>query len=111
MSSVPLKFGASADAGPTTALLIEGDGFLPEGRAAARFSAAAPVAAHPLGCACCLPRAPAASALSALFLARARGEVPFFEEIVAVTRTQAGHAAVLRALEDDPLASTWFHLA
>ncbi|MCW3476830.1 hypothetical protein OL599_19875 [Rhodovastum sp. RN2-1] len=102
---VPVVFGAVGDAGAGDALLIEGDAPAPAGRTAARFAA---TALHVAGCLCCLPRSAAGAALGALFLARARGEVPFFRRVVAVA---ADTDAVRAALADDPLAAGRFRLA
>ncbi len=105
---MPVRFGRLDEAGPDSALLIEGDGALPPGRPAASFTVPVVAQNHPAGCACCAPRMPVAQALSRLFLARARGETAFFRDVVAITVTAAGHAAVLMALTDDPLVSAWF---
>ncbi len=70
-----------------------------------------PATAHPLGCACCLPRGPVAVALGRLFLARARGEAPLFDTVIAVTRGAAGAAAVRAALTDDVVTRARFRLA
>jgi hypothetical protein len=101
-----VRFAPSADGAP--AALVEGDG-----------STAGPVAhftvpsgmAHAIGCACCLPRGPAAVALGRLFLARARGEAPLFDTVTAVTRSPAGEAAVRAALAEDVVTRARFRLA
>jgi hypothetical protein len=101
------RFGAAGDAGPDEALLIEGDA--PADRpAVARFVLPIRVATHPVGCACCAPRGPAATALGRLFLARARGEVPWFRSVVAITRGEAGADAVRAALAGDVVTSARF---
>ena len=92
-------------AGEGDAVLLEGDGVLPEG-AAARFTVEA--GGHAIGCACCVPRSDAARALARLFLARARGEVALFRRVVAVTASPAGQAAVTAAVTGDVLASARF---
>ncbi|MBW4091979.1 MAG: hypothetical protein HIU82_12865 [Proteobacteria bacterium] len=117
-----IGFGTADQAGPETALLIEGDAPAPAGVAVARFVLApvvvapvvvAPVvvaeAVHPAGCACCAPRGPAAEALGRLFLERARGGV-LFREVIAVVRGPAGAAAVRAAVAGDPLVSARFRL-
>ncbi len=110
---VRVRFGAAGDAGPEEALLIEGTG-AGEGAgradraAVARFAAASRIATHPLGCACCAPRGPVAEALGRLFLARARGELPWFRSVVAVTRTEAGAEAVRAALVGDVVTAARF---
>jgi len=104
---IGVRFGAAADAGPEDALLIEGDS--PADRpAVARFPLPVRIAAHPPGCLCCAPRGPAAQALGRLFLARARGELPWFRSVVAVTRSAAGADAVRAALADDVVTTARF---
>jgi hypothetical protein len=105
-------FGTADQAGPETALLIEGDAPAPAGVAVARFVLAPVVAAeavHPTGCACCAPRGPAAEALGRLFLQRARGGA-LFRKVIAVVSGPDGAAAVRAALAEDPLVSARFRL-
>jgi len=104
---LPVRFGLIDQAGLETALLIEGETEAPAGVPFARFVLAPGL--HPAGCACCVPRAPAAAALGRLFLARARGG-PLFREVIAVTRGPAGEAAVRAAVTGDLLASARFRL-
>jgi hypothetical protein len=107
---IGVRFGAASDAGPDEALLIEG--FVVADRASvARFTLTAGFATHPLGCACCAPRGPVAEALGRLFLARARGEVPWFRGVVAVTRSEAGAGAVRAALLADVVTAARFRQA
>jgi|HubBroStandDraft_4_1064222.scaffolds.fasta_scaffold700081_2 hypothetical protein len=116
---VEVRFGAAEDAGPEDALLIEGDapaagiaprdGDAPADRpVVARFMLPVRAPTHPLGCICCAPRGPVAEALSRLFLARARGEVPWFRSVVAVTRSVAGADAVRAALAADVVTTARF---
>ncbi len=128
---VGVRFGAAEDAGPEDALLIEGDapgpGDAPRDgeaqlvggavverdapaarRAVARFALPVRIATHPRGCLCCAPRGPAAEALGRLFLARARGELPWFRSVVAVTRSTAGADAVRAALTGDVVTAARF---
>jgi hypothetical protein len=104
---IGVRFGAVGDAGPDDALLIEGDASA-DRPAVARFAIIARIAAHPIGCACCAPRGPTADALGRLFLARARGEMPWFHRVVAVTHTDAGAAAVRAALQEDVVTTARF---
>lgn len=97
---MPVLIGNRAEAGADDAVLAEGD---------ARWAAAA--TAHPTGCLCCVPRGAVASGLAGLFLARARGEVPFFRRVVAVPRGEAGADAIRAALRDDPFVSARFRFA
>lgn len=112
-SRILVRFGTPADAGPSHAVLVEdgvpADTLLPAAIPVARF--ALPATSHPLGCACCLPRGPVAVALGRLFLARARGEAPLFDTVIAVTRGAAGAVAVRTALTDDVVTSARFRLA
>jgi hypothetical protein len=104
---LPLAFGREDDAGPADALLIEGEG----AAAATRdYFTAAPETGHPANCACCLPRNAAGMALSRLLLARARAHGARFNRVIAVTHTEGGRAAVIQAVEQDPLASACFRL-
>jgi hypothetical protein len=104
---IPLIFAEAAQAHAEDAMLVEGD--VPVGAAVCRFEAGL-AAGHPAGCACCTLRNGAAQALSRLFLARARGEIPFFRRVIAVVGTGAGRQAVLQALQTDPMASGCFRL-
>src|SRR5487761_2094223 len=92
---LPLRFGTLAQAGPETALLIEGDAPAPAGGGVARFALPIGLPRHAIGCTCCAPRGPAAEALGRLFLARARGG-SWFREVLAVA-SPAGQAAVRAA--------------
>jgi hypothetical protein len=47
-------------------------------------------------------------ALSRLMLARGRGSGLFFRRVLVVVVTEAGRAAVVRALQTDALAAGWF---
>ena len=63
---------------------------------------------HALGCNCCAGRSPPAQALSALFLARARGEGVFFRRVIAVVRDRT---LVRGLLEDDVMIRGRFLVA
>ncbi len=67
-------------------------------------------AVHAPGCACCRPRAPLAQALSRLFLARARSEIPFFTRVI-VSCLPADEAALAAALAADPVTAARFRFA
>lgn len=95
---VPVLIGSEADAGADDAVLAEGG------------AAWGALGGHAVDCACCAPRGAAASDLAALFLARARGEVPFFRRVVAVPVGEAGAIAIRAALRDDPFVSGRFRL-
>ncbi len=64
---------------------------------------------HPPACSCCAGRAPAAVAMLALFQARARGEVAFFQGVTASLRSSE-RALLDRLVADDPLVSACFRL-
>ena len=103
---IPVRFGALDTATDRTALLVEGKRMVPEGRAVARFELAP--TGHVFGCACCLPRGAVGQALTQLFQARARGEVDFFREVLALTLGAAGEAAVRAALTEDVFVAARF---
>lgn len=105
---VPVRTGRVEEAGTEVALLIEGGVAVPAGVAVARIAAIP--AQHAPGCACCVPRGPIAEALARLFIARARGEVPFFREVVAVL-DDTSLAGLHQALETDPLLAGRYRLA
>lgn len=104
---IPVRLGAFRDAAEGDALLIEGDAQI-AGMPLARFDLAS--SGHAANCQCCTPRSPAALALNQLFQARAKGELPHFRRVVAVTRTPEGDMAVFAALRSDPLVSGRFRL-
>lgn len=110
---IPLRLLDVPDAPPGAVVLAEDGAGLPP--APARVEPfAAPVlaaAAHPAGCLCCQPRSSVALALDRLFQARLRGQLPWFDGVVAVTRSAAGRAAILAALEQDSVTTARFRLA
>lgn len=97
---VPVLLGP-ADPHPEDAWLAE-DGRDTPAEPVATFELAEGV--HPVDCACCGPRSPAAEALGRMFMARARGELPWFRR-VRVAAGEAGREAVRQALAGDPLVS------
>ena len=104
-----VRFGTVADAGPGEALLIEGQA-LAAGPAVTRFVVPVRIGGHAVGCSCCTPRGPVATALGGLFLARARGELPWFRSVVAVTHSAAGADAVRAALDEDVVTRARFRV-
>lgn len=90
---IPLVFGLESEAGADDAVL---------------HVAADAGADHAPGCACCAPRGAAARALTALFLARMRGERGYFERVVLVADDPD---AVRAALAADPLVVARFRFA
>jgi hypothetical protein len=108
---VTLAVPGSADGAQDTALLVEAGLPAPAGAFTERFDPAA----HGVGCAdpgCvgCAPRAPAALALDRMFLARARGQAPFFRSVVVVS-LPARHEALAAMLRDDAVVSARFRMA
>ncbi|MFC7607682.1 hypothetical protein [Teichococcus aestuarii] len=91
-------------------MLAEDGAPLPQSPARVERFAAPPATPHPIGCACCQPRNPVAIALDRLFLARTRGEAPWFDAILAVVRTGEGEAAIRAALDSDSVAQARFRL-
>ena len=72
----------------------------------ARSVAFAPVGAdHGAGCTCCAAHSPLARTLASLVVERARGEVPFFARLVAVSDA-AGRAALRASVRADPLVGS-----
>jgi hypothetical protein len=65
---------------------------------------------HTIACACCPPRAPLAQALTKLFFARARGEIPFFSRVI-VSSDPGQEAFVAAALAADPVTAARFRFA
>lgn len=101
---IELVFGGEAQ--PGEAALVEGDGPAPAGTTVERFRRpASPL--HGIGCLCCAPRGPAAVALGRLFLARARGEAPWFSRVRVIADDQ-GIAAVRAALTADAITMARF---
>ncbi|WP_249120333.1 hypothetical protein [Plastoroseomonas hellenica] len=95
---IPVHLIAPGDAVPEgAALLAEGADF------------AVPASGHAIGCACCLPRSPAASAFDRLFLARVKGERSF-TSVAARAETADGADAIRWALDHDPVVSSRFRL-
>ena len=94
---IPLRFAGAEQAGPVAAWLIQGDAPAPPRAPVVHFALPDRLPGHPVGCACCTPRGPVAEALSRLFLARVRGEVAFFRQVIAVPADAAGRDAILAA--------------
>ncbi len=99
---------SAADAPPGAVVLAEDGAALPASPARVERYAAPVAMAHPIGCACCQPRNPVSIALDRLFLARMRGDAPWFQEVVALAHSQAGRAAFLAALEGDSVTAARF---
>ncbi|MFC4169134.1 hypothetical protein [Teichococcus aestuarii] len=106
----PVRLLDAADAPPGATVLAEDGAPLPQSPARVERFAAPPATPHPIGCACCQPRNPVAIALDRLFLARTRGEAPWFDAILAVVRTGEGEAAIRAALDSDSVAQARFRL-
>ncbi|MFB9969601.1 hypothetical protein ACFFMP_05955 [Pseudoroseomonas cervicalis] len=106
----PLRLADPASI-PAGAVLLAEDGAPARPPGPGGGFAAPPAAAHPIGCACCQPRNPAAIALDRLFLARTRGQAPWFTEIWVVLRTGDGASAIAAALETDSVTQARFRKA
>jgi hypothetical protein len=104
-ATIAIVFGSVDQARAGDALLQEGRGASAPGH---EWFTIEPSFGHPLRCACCTPRNAAGRALGRLLLARGRGTSPYFRRVIAVTRSEAAIQAVISAVADDPLASTWF---
>lgn len=66
------------------------------------------VPAHPTGCACCGARSAIAVALDRLFLARMKGEAPWFDRVVALCPAEDSRAALVVALREDAVTVSRF---
>lgn len=97
---IPVRFGGNAV--PGEALLVEA-GNTPTEPGYAMFFESRTKFGHSAGCACCLPRGPAADALLRMFRARSTGAAPFFQS-VRVVASPAGEEAVREALALDVVA-------
>jgi hypothetical protein len=110
---IPVLFAEAAAAGPDDAVLVAGDApdVLVAGDAPDVLVAAdAPVpTGHAAGCTCCAPRGAVADALSRLFLARARGETPFFRRVVVAAGPEA-ETQVRAALDRDAFLAGRYRL-
>jgi hypothetical protein len=104
---IPVVFADLSVAGGDDAMLLEADA-MPEGRVGISFQPGPGVLAA--GCACCTPRGPLAQALGEMFMARAKGSVPFFRRVVAVAATEDGRATMLSALIEDPVCVARFRV-
>jgi len=102
---IPVVFGQQPDANDMV-LLEEGLGAPAAGRIQ-RFTTAMP--GHLLGCSCCVARSPAATALAAVFRARATGTVPYFTRLL-IQATPAGRLDIEVALAQDALCRARFRL-
>lgn len=97
-------------AAPDAVLLAEEGIGLPHGRAGEHFAPLA-AGAHPVACACCGARGAAAIALDRLFLARAKGALPLFRTVLAVTSSADGEQGVRQALASDPVVPMRYRVA
>ncbi len=91
------ELAARLAAGPPAAVL-GGQG----GVAQAAYAIASP---HQPGCSCCAGRSAAALALDLLFQARVRGQVPWFDRVLALAEDAAARDAVAQALQSDALTA------
>ena len=73
-----------------------------------RFSIKLP--GHLPGCSCCVARSPAATALAAVFRARATGAAPYFNQLL-VLASPAGRLDIEAALAQDALCRARFRLS
>lgn len=107
----PLRLLDTAEIPPGAVVLAEDGATLPARPLRVERFAAPLLTGHPIGCACCQPRSPVSIALDRLFLARLRGDAPWFTEVVALTRTAEGRAAVAAAVAGDSVTAARFRLA
>lgn len=102
---------ATLAAHPGSAILAEAPPpDLPEG-AVAMASFDLYLSSHPQACTCCNGRTPLAQAMDRLFLARVRGQSPWFNRVVAFVPGEDARAALARALRGDAVVSSRFRAA
>lgn len=104
---IPVAFGGQP--GPDDAFLVEDGQKMPGAAYAVRFAPAGGKPGHVAGCACCTLRGPAADALRRMFLARARGEAPFFARVIVLASSD-GAAAIRDALTQDVVTQARYRL-
>ena len=99
---------AALTARPGAAILAEAPPpVLPEG-AVAVASFDLYLSSHPQACTCCGGRSPLASAMDRLFLARVKGQAPWFDRVVALLPGEEARAALVAALRDDAVVASRF---
>jgi len=97
---------ATLAARPGAAILAEAPPpALPQG-AVAMASFDLYLSSHPQACTCCGGRPPLASALDRLFLARVKGQSPWFDRVVALVPGEDARAALAATLRDDAMAAS-----
>jgi hypothetical protein len=104
---IPIVFGGEPS--PDDAILVEDGRDMPETGYAVRFAVAGGQPGHVIGCACCSLRGPAADALGRIFMARARGEAPFFGRVVVLASVD-GETAIREALTGDVVTRARYRL-
>ena len=112
---IEIVFVPEGRRGADDAVLIEQAGTLAaDGLAGAAglafFSSENALTGHVGACSCCTPHRSAAVALHGLFLARAKGEVNWFNRVLALVQTAAGRRAVVAAC-GDPIVAARFRLS
>jgi len=104
---IPVAFRGSP--GPNDAFLVQDGRNMPDSGYAVRFALAGGKPGHVIGCACCTLRGPAADALGRMFMARARGEAPFFARVIVLASPE-GEAAIRDALAQDVVTQARYRL-
>lgn len=103
---IPVLFGQQP--GPDDTVFLEEGLAAPGAGHVRRFAAALP--RHLPGCACCVARSPAATALAAAFRDRATGAAPYFVRLLVVA-SPAGRLDIEHALAEDALCRARYRLA
>jgi hypothetical protein len=103
---IPVIFGQQPEADDM--VLLEEGLEAPAAGHVQRFTAKMP--GHLPGCSCCVARSPAATALAAVFRARATGAAPYFSRLL-VLASPAGRLDISSALAQDALCRARFRLA
>jgi hypothetical protein len=105
---IPVVFGGQP--APEDACLVEDGLALPATGYAFGFALPLAKLGHIVGCACCTPRGPVAEMLGRLFTSRARGQAPYFRQLV-VLASPDGEAAVRTAVVEDVVVRARYTLA
>jgi len=103
---IPVIFGQQP--GPDDMTLLEEGLEAPEAGHVQSF--ARQMTGHLPGCSCCVARSPAATALAAVFRARATGAAPYFSRLL-VLASPAGRLDIEAAMAQDALCRARFRLA
>jgi len=107
-SRIPVLFVSLELAGAEDAVLTDANSPAVDHYIVARLGAGS--GGHAVGCNCCVWRSSAAQAMTTLYHARARGELPLFRRLI-VDLPANGAAEVRAALAEDRFVAARFYAA